>query len=431
MKRFAAIIFAILFLLLCGCEKSAADYFSDISNFFSENVENAYDKIAEKAEKIGDGILSTVEKSVIDRKDVIEITPQALKDAGGQLSAYKKLSASEQKLYSIMLTAVKKMELKFIDVTKYVSDNGFGEAVVAHRAVLCDNPDIFWMPKKFSFLSVEGKKDKYLCFKDYCSEEDGIGFYGITKTQKAQMQAELDSAVQEILSRAVSYTDVFEKELFFHDYICENTEYDSDAAADLTGVNPDSMTVYGALVCGKAICEGYSKAMQVLCKKAGIPCGVVYGETDDVAHMWNIIELDGELYYLDVTFDDSLSEFTMHVYFNLTKEQISKSRVFYDEFEQSKIYDGAVDFNFFTDDCKSVTLNYFEKKGAYITEDCALAIDAILSADSEGKNSMELKNITSLSLNRAFNRLKRRVGSAVNLKYYYRYDSENLLVAVW
>lgn len=431
MKKLAALFLAILFLFLCGCEKSAADYLSDINIFFEENLRNTYDEIIKKAENIGKGIESTVEKSGIDPECVISIRPKALSGETDTLSAYEKLGNSAKNLYSIMLTAVKNMELKFIDVTNYVSGDAFSDAVAAHRAVLCDNPDIFWMPKTFSLLSVEGKKDKYLCFKDYYSKDDDIGFYGITKAQKAQMQAELDGKIQQILSRAEAYTDIFEKELFFHDYLCENIEYDSDSAADLENANPDSITVYGALVGGKSVCEGYSKAMQLLCKKSGIPCGVVYGEHEDVAHMWNIIDLQGELYYLDVTFDDSSAESVMHIYFNLTKEQISKDHVFYGEFDKNKIYDGEVDFNFFADDCKNVTLNYFEKKSAYITEDCSFAIDAILSANSEGKNSMELKNTISLSPERAFARLKRKIKSAINLKYCYRYDSENVIVAVW
>ena len=39
-------------------------------------------------------------------------------------------------------------------------------------------------------------------------------------------------------------------------------------------------------------------------KQMGIPCTLVMGKTDNVSHAWNAVKLDGNWYYIDVTWDD-------------------------------------------------------------------------------------------------------------------------------
>lgn len=427
MKRFCAAFISILLILLCGCE-SPADFLSDLGDKLESNLNKAYDNISKL---VSDAIPQVIEENSIDQSEIVVILPDKVDLKSAKLKAYNKLNSRQKKLYSVMLTAIRNMELKAVDITDYVSKDGFSDAVVVHRAIICDKPDIFWMPKKISFLSLKGKDNKYFAFKKQGEKDNKKGFFGITVMQKQIMQKRFDAKVNSIVSKASSLKNSFEKELYLHDYLCEHVAYDNDSAGNSQNFNPNSITAYGALVEGKAICEGYSKAMQLLCLKCGIPCNLVFGQHEGVSHMWNIINPGDGLYYLDTTFDDSSKNQTLHIYFNVTKKSLEEDHIFDEGYSKSKVYNGSQSFNFFDDDCKSVISNYYKRNGAYIEEDCVLALAAILQAADDGKNNAELKNSTTRSLKSAFDLLCKKADETVVLKYCLFYDKNNVLTVFW
>ena len=427
MKRFCAAIISIIFIFLCGC-KSPAELLSDFNEKFGSDISRTYSNIGEM---LSEAIPGVIEESAIDESEIVVIAPREVDVKNVNLLAYRKLTGRQRKLYSIMLTAVRNMELKDIDVTNYVSENAFSDSIIVHRALLCDNPEIFWMPKRISFLTVKGKDNKYIAFRDYYSKKDDKGFYGITKTERDEMQKKLDAALNPVVTAARRLSGAFNTELYLHDYLCEHVTYDTASAGNAKNANPNSITAYGALVEGEAICEGYSKAMQLLCHKCGIPCNLVFGEHEGVSHMWNIVNPGDGLYYVDTTFDDSSDKNILHFYFNLTKADIAKDHIFAEGYSANKVYDGSETFNFFSVDSKAVFSNYYERNGLYIEEDCILALAAIYEADKAGKKSVELKNITDRSLKSAFNLLCKKAYGTVTLKYCLYYDENNVLIANW
>ena len=114
--------------------------------------------------------------------------------------------------------------------------------------------------------------------------------------------------------------DAFDTELLLHDRLCETVAY-SD-----TGARAHSVT--GALLDGRAVCDGYAGAFCLLMRMVGIPCGIVEGEAEDASgggpHSWNIVRLDGDVYQIDVTWDDQLWGYT-HFYFNRNAEDFAKT----------------------------------------------------------------------------------------------------------
>ncbi len=80
-------------------------------------------------------------------------------------------------------------------------------------------------------------------------------------------------------------------------YLTENCA-GGDPAAPYAG------TAYGALVSGTADSKGYALAYKALCQAVGIDCTVVegfFGAMGGEPHFWNIIELDGEHYHVDLS----------------------------------------------------------------------------------------------------------------------------------
>ena len=108
----------------------------------------------------------------------------------------------------------------------------------------------------------------------------------------------------------------FEKLLAIHDYIALNNIYDSalydlskdekaDAAA-LSGYR--GFNLEGVFIDGKAVCDGITKAFMLLARIEGFECVRITGKNSEgVGHAWNKVKLDGKLYNVDVTGDDSLT----------------------------------------------------------------------------------------------------------------------------
>lgn len=83
-------------------------------------------------------------------------------------------------------------------------------------------------------------------------------------------------------------------------------------------------TGYDLLVNGSTVCAGYAQAYQDLLTRVGIESVVVTSEA--MEHAWNLVQLDGQWYHVDVTWDDPTPDnygFVNHDYFLLTDEEIS------------------------------------------------------------------------------------------------------------
>lgn len=204
-------------------------------------------------------------------------------------------------------------------------------------AVCYDNYEFFWVSNEFSYI-------------DYNDYVEIIFKYNNTKEEADKITAELEVKVNEILNGASQFSTDYEKELYFHDYICNNSVYD-ESTLETVG-----STAYNLFLNGTAICEGYARAMQMLLERAGIPNYLIVGEgTSDgktESHMWNIVNIDGQNYHLDVTWDDADAyEEPSYLYFNVTDLQIST--------DHSKL-EPAVN------DCVSSEANYFRRTGTYI-----------------------------------------------------------------
>ncbi len=104
----------------------------------------------------------------------------------------------------------------------------------------------------------------------------------------------------------------YEKSLYLHDRVA--------AVADYTG-GANAHNAYGALVEGRAVCEGYTEAYGYLLQRCGIQSFVAKGTSENPMthqpenHAWNYVRIDGHYHQTDVTWDDQGEEL-FHMYFN-------------------------------------------------------------------------------------------------------------------
>lgn len=126
-----------------------------------------------------------------------------------------------------------------------------------------------------------------------------------------QIYEVIDSFMNDNISDGMSDLD---KEIAVHDYIVENCVY------GYPDNNDDAYTAYGALVLHQSVCDGYAEAFFIIMSCLGVKCDIVVGSTEEGLHAWNQIELGGEWYNVDLTWDDSLPDmgsYLKHTYVNV------------------------------------------------------------------------------------------------------------------
>ncbi|MBO5078039.1 MAG: hypothetical protein J5584_10665 [Clostridia bacterium] len=82
-----------------------------------------------------------------------------------------------------------------------------------------------------------------------------------------------------------------------HDWIVLTYQYDT---------TPKSRHLSSMLETGAGVCQCYAELFYVCMGELGVPCRFISGTAKGESHAWNAIELEGEWYYVDVTWDDPL-----------------------------------------------------------------------------------------------------------------------------
>lgn len=229
------------------------------------------------------------------------------------------------------------------------------QALIAYKN---DHPEVFWLKNTFTYY-------------DYLGATHIVYDFSVTEKELIEKKQKFNSAVDEIIAKAPLYSSEYEKELFVNDYLVENCIYDEKAANDHQVIGHEN-DAYGAVVEGKAVCEGYARAFQLLCNKMGLDCVSVAGITDEVGHEWNCVKLDGEWYQVDVTWNDSDTPACVNDYLNLTDEQMysdHKPDAMFDEISDEEYNtDEYVRGNLFLPECTSTEYNYYVQSYPTLTD---------------------------------------------------------------
>ena len=357
MKRTLSCILAVLLLfLLSGC-KPIEDFLSAIDwNGKTDNIE-----------------VQSINPHTMDEEEL------------KKSNCYSELDSEQQRIYNMMYTAVSDMQIGWIDLGKCRSEY-IADISVAYQALSSDNPQLFWMPYNYIVSKTgSGEKSKVNIAFSHTSGKVSCD-YLIDKSERDKMVKALDEKVAEI-TNAVKTNTAYDKELYFHDFICNTVKYSKDKSNSLI------YTAYGALINGSAVCEGYSRAMQLLCQKAGIPCVVVSGSSKNEGHMWNIINPCDGWYHLDVTWDDQEEIDTpIYSYFNLTDEGILKTHKISPHYTDIKIDGNKPNFNILNKECNKTTYNYFLYSNLLFSKnDISSVAQSILNAAEKGKTNLQFQ----------------------------------------
>lgn len=279
---------------------------------------------------------------------------------------YDRLTKRQKKLYNEILKSAESQTEKI-----KIFNSTVGDIKVVYAALKYDNPSLIGLGT--CFMVFPG---------DFFRTAAISPQYRYTLEEYRQKSAELRARVQSITQKLSPDLSDYDKELYIHDWLINNCKYiitDADYG--------EEYTAYGAIVNGKATCEGYSKAAQLLMHEVGIDNYVVGGSATNSSgkaqpHMWNIVKINGNWYNLDVTWDDPVSDdgknHLIHTYFNLTDEEISHTHTI-----------DTAD----ADKCDNTQENYFIKSNLYFSQydDNAKNRIAAVIAECKSKGAAEIE----------------------------------------
>ncbi len=215
---------------------------------------------------------------------------------------YKQLDDYGKEIYNAFLDQAYRGTEQF--TVKGISKEEFKENYEnqiddAVYAFVYDHPEFFWFNRGYSY-SHSGKALKIT-----------VGtrkFWSLT-SKKDELISAYFNRIDYIVACASQYDSDYEKIRYVHDYLADSIVYNFEAAEDNDdgnwSVESDyAYSGYGGIVNGSCVCAGYSSAFQVIIQRLGYECAYVTGDTTEGYHAWNIVNIDGEYYWFDLTWND-------------------------------------------------------------------------------------------------------------------------------
>ncbi len=303
-----------------------------------------------------------------DREPIVQL-PRDL--TGGSSFAYNGLTNIQKTVYNEILKGIEEMETSFP-----VSSMDQEEISIAFHAVLIDHPELFYLEPGCD-LYTEKLGDKIL-------KVEFRPRYTMDKKKREETQEKIDEYAAKCFASIPQGASDYEKVKGVYEYLILHTDYELNA--------PDNQNICSIFLNGKTVCQGYAKGTQYLLNRLGVFCTLVdgYGKNNE-RHAWNLVEVDGEYYYVDTTWGDAsytigegdagLADRMPEIsydYLCMNDEQLFKTHV--------------IDSMLEIPPCNSLSANYYVREGLYFTQVDEIQLKQCFEkAYEEEKESITLK----------------------------------------
>ena len=218
----------------------------------------------------------------------------------------KKESKSLYQAYERIDTAVKQLDSK-VDLSDLSITVADAERVLQYYED--DYPQHYFLDSSNVSYAHQGGKITVLYLE-----------YSMSKSQIASTDKQIEKVVKKMLKGVYDSVEEEEREHILYTRLIQHMTY-------VTGSEDWRYTMYGAFIKGEGVCDAYSKAFQYLMYRAGIPCIRAFGYSHNQNHAWNMVQLHGEWYHVDATWDDPImdgvNDFVGHTYLNVTTAKLS------------------------------------------------------------------------------------------------------------
>lgn len=323
-NAFSTIIMSIVIFLIVGvftlfgiivwndlAQMEASMQAEDITTVISESTSTLDKDI--KAPKILDNSLDAIQEGSKEPNDIDYSNVSINKYFYNQLeeqaqTIYKAFETNKEN----MKTGTYKVELGNSFSSLLEQSNGqeilgkyYQSAIEAYTY---DNPDVFYLSPNKMYLNVETTtKRNNVTYYVYINSGKEANYLIDEFSSKAEVDdaiSQIEQVRNKILQNKKMKT--YDNIKMVHDYLIENIEYDTTISKS------NIYNIYGAMVNGKAVCEGYARSFKYLMDTLGIPCSLVIGKGTNSDgrtenHAWNYVQIGDDWYALDVTWDDPVS----------------------------------------------------------------------------------------------------------------------------
>lgn len=148
--------------------------------------------------------------------------------------------------------------------------------------------------------------------------------YRMNRAHEKWMLDEINNILSNIVRKNMT---TLEKIVAVHDYIAKTFTYDLNTTGS-------PYAVYTFMKEKHGVCMAYALLFEKMMEMLDIPCYYVIGQAEgesDAGHAWNMVELDGQWYHIDVTWDDLSSKSKIHQiryrYFLVSDDKMKKDHI--------------------------------------------------------------------------------------------------------
>lgn len=263
---------------------------------------------------------------------------------------YTKLNDNQKTIYKSLANGIKELKQEIIlkDYDSKDNDEALKDIDIVFNYFCLDHPEVFYLDNNYTVSNMSSIIGNKVIIEVS---------YSVENVDKLNEKVnEINEKIDEYL-KDVDIKNLMEAEIYLHDKLAQKVKYcEYENIEDI----PDSChTIEGAFLNNVAVCDGMSKAIQILLSNVDIENIVVLGKLNDGPHAWNMVKLENNWYNLDITSNKSIKidGIVIHSYFNVSDEFISKTHTFSEKEKIPKSEDITNKYNYYIYNNKYIEKN--------------------------------------------------------------------------
>ncbi|MBO5292611.1 MAG: hypothetical protein J6B10_05440 [Lachnospiraceae bacterium] len=303
MKRWVCLLLTAVFLTGCGIPQQESLEMRDGEELLQNSaawLSDRTEQLQKTAEQITEqNILSEESSAEEQEKSEMEYPESDAKLLGAQRDyyAFSCLTADEQLLYIDMVQVLSHMaqDIEVRIPGENMENQDLSVIGKVFQCVMDDHPEFFYTDGYTYTRYTEGNAQGRLIRVTFS------GRYTMSPAKRIKCEEKIWEYADQALSGINSQMSDYEKVKYIYEYIILHTDYNLKAK--------ENQNICSVFLYGESVCQGYAKAVQYLLQQVGIKAFLVTGTVKrDEGHAWNLVQIDGDYYYVDATWGDASYE---------------------------------------------------------------------------------------------------------------------------